>query len=195
MKKLISLIVAAVALGSVCARASTSITTLTNEERARYGATHVINVDFSDLASCTASNQTISFTNKVTAPCSIAFAGYQLDQAFGAVQTATNIVGLTNFNMTVTFGDTNTAARWISALQVAYASTPTVYGSFGTGYAVSGGSNTLATLTRPIMNEQTVSAQLVATIAQSGANTLPMSNLTYGHLRIFLRIMGKSYRD
>jgi len=178
-----------IAVTANVALAGTSIVALSEEEMAHYGATHAINVDFSDLASCTTSNQTIAFTNNVTAPCSVRFSGYQLDAPFGST-TITNAT----FNIALSFGDTNSTTRWISGVQAAWNQTPTVYYSFGTGLSVSGGSNTVAVLTDPNLNAQTSTVQLVLTVAQSGAGSYSMSNLTYGHARFFVRIGGQKYR-
>ena len=189
MKSYINILSVVAGMFVLAANASTTIQRCTSDESARYGATHVVNVDWSDLASCTTSNQTIAFTNTVSQPCSVRFMAYQLDSAF-ASSTITNAT----FNMALSFGDTNSTARWISGVQAAWNQTPTIYGSFGTDYTVSGGSNTASTLTSPLLNVQTSDVPLVATVAQSGAGSYPMSNLTSGHARFFVRILGKNYR-
>jgi hypothetical protein len=213
MKRLIT--IAAIALLGLNALAASSIVPATIQEMAKYGATHVLEWDHEDLTS-TSTNDTHTFTNTFTGPVSVKFEGYILDTPFDS-STVTNPTALT-----VSVGDTSSATKWISALQVAYDQTPTYYSSFGTDYSgtaamtytvatnafitsiVDATTNTeyaiteitgigaAITITSPWINAQTGDVSVVTTIAMTG-ETVKMSDLNSGLIRLFFRALGPKY--
>ena len=105
------------------------------EAMARYGATHVIEINAADMAAVIASNTAWAVTNTVSQPCSVKFVAYLLDQPFNNTKAYdTNNVATTTNSITLSCGDGNSSTKWISAVQAAFDQTPTITASFGTDY-------------------------------------------------------------
>ena len=182
----------------------------TIQEMAKYGATHILEWSHEDLTG-TSTNATLTFTNTLTGPVSVKFEGYLLDQTFDT-KLYTNAVG----GLAVSVGDTSSATKWISALEVATDATPTYYASFGTDYTVAStatptistislmGTNVTAavmtnltiavtsTPTSPWVNAQTGNVSVVTTFAMTG-ETITMGSLDRGALRTFWRVLSPKY--
>jgi len=162
----------------------------TIQEMAKYGATHILEWSHADLTG-TSTNATLTFTNTLTGPVSVKFEGYLLDQTFDT-KLYTNAVG----GLAVSVGDTSSATKWISALEVATDATPTYYASFGTDYTVTTiGSATnamVSTVTSPWVNAQTGNVSVVTTFAMTG-ETITMGSLDRGALRTFWRVLSPKY--
>ena len=137
-----------------------------------FGANYALTVEASDLASFSATNTAIVFTNAVKAPYSLEFRGWKLDVPFDS-ETVTNA-----FSMTVSFGETNATTKWLSSVQVAYDATPTVKASFGTTY--SGTASVTLTATTNLV--ATGFALLSSNIVYSGSDTnvLSTNSVVYG---------------
>jgi hypothetical protein len=194
MHKLITMVLVAASVATM-ASAAPRLVPLTLEESARYGATHCITVNAADMVAVTATNTAWTNTVAVTAPCSVKFVAYLLNQPFNDPQdVTTNYTKTTTNSIAVSCGDTNNTTRWISALQVAYDQTPTVTASYGTDYTVAvGATNAAATVTSPIMNAQTSDVQLVVTFGAPGAGA-SLGNLTRGQARFFFKIIGTGWQ-
>lgn len=156
-------------------------------EMARYGATHVLELNAEDMVLTNADNTAVIWTNTVTAPCSVKFAGYVLDKAFDSATTNPGPYGIT-----FSLGTSTTSTKWLSAVQVANDSTPTVYGSWGTDYSASCmASGQAAVVTSPWLNNQTSDVTILATITPTSTNAL--SSLVVGKLRAYFAVIGKNY--
>lgn len=156
-------------------------------EMARYGASHVMELNAEDMVLTNADNTAVIWTNTVTAPCSVKFCGYVLDKAFDSATTNPGPYGIT-----FSLGTSTTSTKWINAVQVAADATPTVYGSWGTDYTVSCmASGQAAVVTSPLLNAQTSDVTLLAKITPTTTNAL--SSLTVGKLRAYFAVVGQSY--
>ena len=177
---------------------------------ARWGATHYLEVQAGDLTLTNKDNTAMIFTNTVTAPFSLEFCGYVLDQAFDSATTNPGAYGIT-----FSLGPSTDTTKWLSSLQIASDATPTVYASFGTDYTAVGSTAVVTrcdiissngatfnivsnvtvaatvTPTSPRLNAQTADVALLATVTPTGSNAL--SSLKFGKLRCFFRIIGTSY--
>ena len=182
------------------------------QEMAKYGATHILEWSHGDLTG-TSTNATLVFTNTLTGPLSMKFEGYLLDEEFDTKAYTNALVGLA-----VSVGDTSSATKWISALEVAKDATPTTWASFGTDYTatiastptlqtvtptnlVAGGKvfsailvtnftvASTATFASPWVNAQTGTVSVVTTFAMTGP-TITMGSLDQGRLRTFWRVLG-----
>jgi len=118
----------------------------------------------------------------------------------------------------VSVGDTSSATKWISALEVAKDATPTTWASFGTDYTATIASTptlqtvtptnlvagekvfsailvtnftvaSTATFTSPWVNAQTGTVSVVTTFAMTGP-TITMGSIDRGRLRTFWRVLG-----
>lgn len=160
---------------------------------AQYGATHVIEVDYTDLIGYTATNTTVILTNVVNAPCSVEFRGMVLDKAFDST-SKTNAL-----SMTMSAGIVGTLTKWINGKQVAYDGTEIV-NSFGTDYTVATATTTTgpatnalvststSTVTSPRLNEQASDVSLTVSFGPCLAN-FGHSILGSGRVRLFYRIL------
>jgi hypothetical protein len=204
MKKLLVGIAVVLAAAATVQGATGVLRPLGTEGCAYFNATHVIEVRGDGLTCDTANTPTV-FTNVVTAPCSVEFRGFLLDQQFDSV-TVTN-----HMACIVRFGTTGATNKWISGVEVAADRTPTVTASFGTDYTgtsaltlpmltftnwsettnvfavVSNGTATV-TLASPLLNEQSSDVSTVLTIGSPGASR-KLSEFDTGRLRVFLRIL------
>ncbi len=124
MKRLMT---AVMVLAAACA-SGVDFKAATVQEMAKYGATHILEWSHGDLTG-TSTNATLVFTNTLTGPLSMKFEGYLLDEEFDTKVYTNALVGLA-----VSVGDTSSATKWISALEVAKDATPTTWASFGTDY-------------------------------------------------------------
>ncbi|MEI8345752.1 MAG: hypothetical protein WCG06_06745, partial [Candidatus Omnitrophota bacterium] len=180
-----------------------------------WGATHVLELTAADLTLTNKDNTAMIFTNTVTAPFSMKFAGYVLDQAFDSSTTNPGAYGIT-----FSLGPSTAATKWMSAVQIASDATPTIYGSFGTDYSVSAVGSTAVvtrcnivdtngvtfnvvsnvtvastvtpTTTSPILNAQTGDVAILAPVTPTPTNAL--SSLYSGRIRCYFRIIGKNYK-
>jgi len=194
MKKKILMVVAMILAVAVCHGAGARAVTATVQEMARYGCTHVIEWSHDNLSGTT-TNATLVFTNTFAGPVSLKFEGYILDAPFDS-RTVTNVLG----GLAVSVGNTTSATKWISALQVAKDQTPTIYSSFGTDYTVATTTTGPATnalvstsvVTSPWVNAQTGTVSVVTTFAMTGT-VLTMDALESGRLRTFWRVLGPKH--
>ena len=212
MTKIKRLMAAALVLATACAGGA-SFKAATVQEMAKYGATHILEWSDADLTG-TATNATLTFTNTLTGPLSMRFEGYLLDEEFDTKVYTNALVGLA-----VSVGDTSSATKWISALEVAKDATPTTWASFGTDYTATIASTptlnktasvtnllaanaylsaalvtnltvaSTATFTSPWVNAQTGTVSVVTTFAMTGP-TITMGSLDQGRLRTFWRVLG-----
>lgn len=157
-------------------------------EMARYGASHVMELNAEDMVLTNADNTAVIWTNTVTAPCSVKFCGYVLDKAFDSATTNPGPYGIT-----FSLGTSATSTKWINAVQVAADATPTVYGSWGTDYSVVcyATNGAAGAVTSPLLNNQTSDVTLLATITPTTTNAL--SSLVVGKLRAYFAVVGQSY--
>jgi len=157
-------------------------------EGARYGATHVLELNAEDMVLTNADNTAVIWTNTVVAPCSIKFGGYVLDQAFDSATTNPGAYGVT-----FSLGTSSASTKWLNAVQVASDATPTVYGSFGTDYSVVcyATNGAAGAVTSPWLNNQTANVTLLATVTPTTTNAL--SSLAVGKLRAYFAVLGKNY--
>lgn len=175
------------------ALASPNINPCSIEEAARFGASHVLVVDYTDLAASagTSTNVIVAFTNTVTAPCSIVFVCYDLFSSFdtqpGLVSyngtTATFNKQLTN-SMTVYSGTTTTSNLWINGVQAANDQTPTVYGSFGSSTIFTNNANRW-------LDSQTSDVSILTTFIPGATATNVWGNLIKGKVKLYFYIIGK----
>ena len=158
MKRLMT---AVMVLAAACA-SGVDFKAATVQEMAKYGATHILEWSHGDLTG-TSTNATLVFTNTLTGPLSMKFEGYLLDEEFDTKVYTNALVGLA-----VSVGDTSSATKWISALEVAKDATPTTWASFGTDYTATIVST--PSLTNLVAGEAVFSAVLVTnlTIASTG---------------------------
>jgi hypothetical protein len=172
----------------------------TVQEMAKYCATHILEWSHGDLTG-TSTNATLVFTNTLTGPLSMKFEGYLLDEEFDTKVYTNALVGLA-----VSVGDTSSATKWISALEVAKDATPTTWASFGTDYTATIQTTTATnlvadetvfsavlatnlTFASPWVNAQTGTVSVVTTFAMTGP-TITMGSLDRGRLRTFWRVLG-----
>lgn len=175
------------------ALASPNINPCSIEEAARFGASHVLVVDYTDLAASagTSTNVIVAFTNTVTAPCSIGFVCYDLFSSFdtqpGLVSyngtTATFNKQLTN-SMTVYSGTTTTSNLWINGVQAANDQTPTVYGSFGSSTIFTNNANRW-------LDSQTSDVGILTTFIPGATATNVWGSLIKGRVKLYFDIIGK----
>jgi hypothetical protein len=170
MKRMKRLMTAVMVLAAACASAA-DFKAATVQEMAKYGATHILEWSHGDLTG-TSTNATLVFTNTLTGPLSMKFEGYLLDEEFDTKVYTNALVGLA-----VSVGDTSSATKWISALEVAKDATPTTWASFGTNY------------TATIQTTTTGTVSVVTTFAMTGP-TITMGSLDRGRLRTFWRVLG-----
>lgn len=211
MTKIKRLMTAALVLATACAYGA-SFKAATVQEMAKYGATHILEWSAADLTG-TSTNATLTFTNTLTGPLSMKFEGYLLDEEFDTKVYTNALAGLA-----VSVGDTSSATKWISALEVAKDATPTTWASFGTDYTATIASTptlqtvtptnlvagekvfsailvtnftvaSTATFTSPWVNAQTGTVSVVTTFAMTGP-TITMGSLDQGRLRTFWRVLG-----
>ncbi len=196
MKKLMLAMMAMVVAAGVCLAGGDGMTVkgggklkpCSVTEMARYGASHVMELNAEDMVRTNTDNTAVIWTNTVTAPCSIKFCGYVLDRAFDSATTNPGPYGLT-----FSLGTSASSTKWINAVQVAADATPTVYGSWGTDYSVIcyATNGTAGAVTSPRLNDQSSSVTLLATITPTGTNAL--SSLTVGKLRAYFAVLGQNY--
>lgn len=215
MKKLIAGLMV-LAVGT--ALAAPALRQLPWQTAVQYGATHVLEVDYTDLTGYTATNTTVAFTNTVNAPCAVEFRAMVLDRAFDSTSYTNALSMLCNA------GYTSDPDKWVDDKEVAADGTEIRY-TFGTDYAgtvaiVSTPTLTLSSITPTnlVVGEEVVSAALVtnvtATVASTGMITTatpllneqtndvslvtsfgpPVANkghdiLTSGRVRLFFRIL------
>ena len=205
MKKNIwmAIIVAAVAIFAGVAMATPNINPCSVEEAARFQASHVITVDYTDIATAsgTATNTTVAFTNTVTAPCSIRFMCYDLFSSFDTAPGNVSYNGTNaTFNktytnaMTVSCGTNTATTLWINGVQAAADQTPTVYGSYGAAITAtaSGVTNPTVTVTNPnLLESQTSDVNIVTTFTYGATGTNVWSNLVKGRAKFYFEIIGK----
>jgi hypothetical protein len=199
MTKIKRLMAAAMVLATACAGGA-SFEAATVQEMAKYGATHILEWSHGDLTG-TSTNATLVFTNTLTGPLSMKFEGYLLDEEFDTKVYTNALVGLA-----VSVGDTSSATKWISALEVAKDATPTTWASFGTDYTATIQTTTATnlvadetvfsavlatnlTFASPWVNAQTGTVSVVTTFAMTGP-TITMGSLDRGRLRTFWRVLG-----
>jgi hypothetical protein len=157
-------------------------------ESAKYGATHVLELNAEDMVLTNADNTAVIWTNTVVAPCSVKFCGYVLDQAFDSATTNPGPYGIT-----FSLGTSSASTKWLNAVQVASDATPTVYGSWGTDYSVVcyATNGAAGAVTSPRLNDQSSNVSLLATITPTTTNAL--SSLAVGKLRCYFSLLGKNY--
>lgn len=194
MKKRMLMVVAMAGLvASMVQVTAANLNPLPEGDMARYGATHVIEIVPADMADVIASNTAWAVTNRVTAPCSLKFAGMVLLQTFQDTKTYdTNNVMKTTNSIALSCGTTDSTTKWISAVQVAQDQTPTVYGSYGTDYAVTcyATNGAAGTVTSPILDSQTTNFNVVVTMGAPGSGA-SLSKLKRGRALLLFRIIGK----
>lgn len=184
-------------------------------EMAQWGATHVLELNASDLTNTNTDNTAVIWTNTVAAPFSLRFAGYVLDKPFDSATTNPGTYGIT-----FSLGPSTATTKWLSSVQVANDATPTVYGSFGTDYAITAVGSTAVvtrcdiissngvtfnvvsnvtvastvtpTTTSPLLLDQASDVVILATLTPTTTNAL--SSVSVGKLRCYFRIIGKSYK-
>ena len=197
MKKMLMMVMAMAVMGAgVCQAISGGMQTpgggklkpCSAMESARYGATHVLELNADDMVLTNADNTAVIWTNTVVAPCSIRFCGYVLDQAFDSATTNPGAYGVT-----FSLGTSSASTKWLNAVQVASDATPTVYGSFGTDYSVVcyATNGAAGAVTSPRLNNQTSDVTILATVTPTTTNAL--SSLAVGKLRAYFAVLGKSY--
>lgn len=199
MTKIKRLMAAVMVLAAACA-SGVDFKAATVQEMAKYGATHILEWSHGDLTG-TSTNATLVFTNTLTGPLSMKFEGYLLDEEFYTQAYTNALVGLA-----VSVGDTSSATKWISALEVAKDATPTTWASFGTDYTATIQTTTATnlvadetvfsavlatnlTFASPWVNAQTGTVSVVTTFAMTG-QTITMGSLDRGRLRTFWRVLG-----
>lgn len=187
MKKF--LVMGMVLMAAMAALAAPELRRLPWQTAAQYGATHVIEVDYTDLTGYTATNTTVIFTNVVNAPCAIEFRGMVLDKAFDSTSN-TNAL-----SMTMSAGIVGTLTKWINAKQVAYDGTEIRF-SLGGDYTVATATigpatNALvstSTVTSPLLNEQASDVSLTVSFGKC-LDGFGHDILGSGRVRLFYRIL------
>jgi len=203
MKKFLAIVMVMAAVGVVCA--APVVRQLPWQQGVKYGATHVLEFTHEDLTQ-TATNTVMVFTNTVTAPASVKFAGMLLDVPFDSV-TTTNA-----FTMSLSCGAGAATTGWLNAKEVAadgteirtsfggdYSGTATVTlaattnlvvvgDATSTVYFVTGVAGTSAvTVSSPIVNEQTSNVAIVTTFGTAGVNR-NHAEFESGRVRLFFKI-------
>jgi hypothetical protein len=190
MKKLIAGLMV-LAVGT--ALAAPALRQLPWQTAVQYGATHVLEVDYTDLTGYTATNTTVAFTNTVNAPCSVEFRAMVLDQAFDSTSYTNALSMLCNA------GYTTDDDLWLDDKQVAADGTE-IRNSFGGDYTVATVTTTIgpdtnllvsastSTVATPLLNEQASDVSLVTSFGPPVANK-GHDILTSGRVRLFFRIL------
>ena len=200
LKTMILVALVAMFVGTV--NAAPNFNPCSTEESARFGASHVIVVDASDLAASAgaSTNVLVTFTNTVTAPVSLRFKCYVLERAFDSAPAVyTNKANTNDFKVSIgtyTNGAVATSTnKWIDGLQVAQDQTPTVYGSYGAALTVTvAATGSATTVTSPNwMDAQTSDVPILITFQPNATTaTNVFGNLVKGRVRVYFEAVGKN---
>ena len=210
MKNLIKLAVAmiATAIFTLTTQAAPQLQPCNSAEMARFGASHVIVVDYTDIATVygATTNTLVIFTNTVTAPVSLKFAGWVQEQSYDtAPQVWTNAkANISDVKVscgTYTNGAVATSTNlFVNGVQVAADQTPTIYGSFGDWTAqtatITATGTTYAITFGNVMNNQTSNIPITITYQPNTTTaTNVLGNLVKGRDRFYFNLLGKYYKQ
>ena len=193
MNKLTTALVSLTVFAACAASAAPKLGAASVEAAANFGGNYVITVNGGDFTATTAGTNT--FTNTFTAPVSVRFVGWKLVAPFSDAKAyATNGSATTTNSVIMNLGDAGSATRWVSAVQVAYDSTPTVYGAFGTPDAtvtITATSAVPVAVNAPAYDSSTSNVSVISKFTFPGG-TDP-ATITRGSVQFYFKAIGKTY--